>query len=385
MKEIENEGYIENSPIPMSIEETKTILKQMENCICLISKKDGHKGTGFLCNIPFPNEKNLLPFLITNNHILKENNIQDKEIIQLTLNNNINKQITIDNSRLKFTDSDLDVTFIQIDPNKDQIDKFIDIDENIKDIYQNSTLYNNKSIYVLHIPRGDKIKISYGLSKELMHKVNPYKNYYDIAHYCSTDKGSSGGPILSLKSFKVIGIHKGHIHNHNYEYNYNIGLSIESAIEAFYRYITNENKNVKSNKNEDYNNIIKEKETNNINNNSNYIIKYNKMINKDDSKYIVKNNDNININKEGINKNKNSSSEWTLIFETKEGDMTNIRISDDKTIEEAINLYKKRTSNTDKIKFIFNGKELYPKLKINKSLDNLSKIIVFSYNNLMGG
>ena len=76
MKQIQNEKFIEKSITPISIKNTENILFQMKNCICKIYKEDGTKGTGFFCNIPFPNEFNLLPVLVTNNHILEEKDIQ---------------------------------------------------------------------------------------------------------------------------------------------------------------------------------------------------------------------------------------------------------------------------------------------------------------------
>ena len=49
-----------------------------------------------------------------------------------------------------------------------------------------------------------------------------------ILHTCCTDFGSSGSPILSLKKFKVLGIHYGFS---NFEFNK--GTFIKSAIEKF--------------------------------------------------------------------------------------------------------------------------------------------------------
>jgi len=72
---------IEDQPIPVDIEGTKSILFQMENCICKIVKGNGQKGTGFFCKIPFPDEYNLLNVLITNNHVLNENDIKNNKII----------------------------------------------------------------------------------------------------------------------------------------------------------------------------------------------------------------------------------------------------------------------------------------------------------------
>ena len=73
------EKLIEKQPLPVSLEGTKKIIEQMENCICKIYPNNGVKGTGFFCKIPFNN--NLLPVLITNNHILNENDIDNNQII----------------------------------------------------------------------------------------------------------------------------------------------------------------------------------------------------------------------------------------------------------------------------------------------------------------
>ena len=47
-------------------------------------------------------------------------------------------------------------------------------------------------------------------------------------HLCNTKEGSSGSPILSLKSHKVIGIHIG-----SYEFNFNKGVFIKYPIIEF--------------------------------------------------------------------------------------------------------------------------------------------------------
>ena len=119
---------IEGQPIPVSLEGTKTILFQMENCICKIYSKDKAIGTGFFCKIPF--NHNLIPVLITNNHILNENNIKDNSIIKLSINNKL-KEIKIDNLRRKYTNSDceINITIIEIIPNKDGIYNYLEIDE----------------------------------------------------------------------------------------------------------------------------------------------------------------------------------------------------------------------------------------------------------------
>ena len=201
MEEVKKEKEIKNSPNPVSIQGTKTILFQMQNCICKIIKSDGITGTGFFCKIPF--KTNLLPVLITNNHVLSENDIEINKIIEFTINDdNIKGEIKIDDKRIVNSYKELDVTIIEIRPNKDKINNFLELDEDInKEENILKTIYKKKSIYILHYPKGDNAQVSYGLLKE--------KENNELNHYCSTETGSSGSPILSLKSFKVIGIHYG--------------------------------------------------------------------------------------------------------------------------------------------------------------------------------
>ena len=87
MSEIIQESLNKDQPMPVSIECTRTILYQMENCICKIYKDNGAIGTGFFCEIPFNN--NLLKVLITNNHVLNENEIENNNIINISI---INKE-----------------------------------------------------------------------------------------------------------------------------------------------------------------------------------------------------------------------------------------------------------------------------------------------------
>ena len=206
----------------------------MKNSICKIIREQGQKGTGFFCYIPIPND-DLLPVLITNHHVLNEKDIENKKIIKITLNND-NKylNITIDKSRKKYTNVNLDITIIEIKPEKDHINKedFLSIDQNInKDESILETLYLKHSIYVLHYQKGKEIYVSYGFSKGILNK--------EICHYCNTEKGSSGSPILSLDTFKVLGIHIGFPKNKKFKYN--IGIFMKYVIEEFNKNIYNKN------------------------------------------------------------------------------------------------------------------------------------------------
>ena len=164
MSDIMQEKLFVNQPIPVPIEGTEKILFQMKNCICKIHKEDGNKGTGFFCKIPILN--NILPVLITNNHILGENDIENGKIIKMTINSNI-KEIKIDNLRKKYTNAEKDITIIEIESNKDEIYNYLELDE--KDLYKNEENikleYQNKSIYILHYPKG-KLNVSYSIIKK---------------------------------------------------------------------------------------------------------------------------------------------------------------------------------------------------------------------------
>ena len=231
MSNIKQEKLIEDQPIPVSIEGTKNILFQMGNCICKIYSEDGKKGTGFFCKIPFINNL-LLPVLITNNHVLNENDIANDKTIELSINNEV-KEIEMDNSRKRYTNSDnsIDITIIEIKPNKDGICNYLELDEN--DIYKNKKNieleYKKKSIYILHYPKG-KLNVSYGLIKDI-------KDNKKINHYCRTEEGSSGSPILSLETFKVIGIHYGSAKKNKYNY----GTFIKYVINLFNNKYRNKN------------------------------------------------------------------------------------------------------------------------------------------------
>ena len=96
-----------------------------------------------------------------------------------------------------------------------EIDHYLKIDENI--LKQNSEeAYKNEPIYILHYPAKDeKAQISFNEEgKKGIEKLDEYS----IKHYCTTDNGSSGSPILSADTHKIIGIHRGgnRIRGYNY-------------------------------------------------------------------------------------------------------------------------------------------------------------------------
>ena len=232
-KDVIKEKYIITSPIPVSIEGTQKILNQMKKYVCKIH--NGSTGTGFFCKIPnYNNENQLISVLVTNNHVLNENDIEIGKSIIISLNDGKEKiKIKIDKSRKIFTSKILDFTFIEIKEDIDKINNFFELDNEVneEDEYLNK-LYSNKSIYTIGYQEGENVKVSYGLIKSINEK--------EILHLCSTKSGSSGSPIILLNNFKLIGIHYGT----NKDVNYNNGIFIKYAINEFNNSINSIKKNV---------------------------------------------------------------------------------------------------------------------------------------------
>ena len=284
MQEIKLEDLIENSPIPVSIEGTEKILSQMKNSICKIYSKDGKKGTGFFLKTSFNNK--ILYFLVTNYHVLEA--LENR--IEITRNDdNISNDINLNNKRKIFKYPEMDVILIEINPKDDKINKnvFLEIDENInKDITLIEKEYRKKSVYILHYPGGDIIKVSYGLLKGI--------NNMDLNHYCNTLGGSSGSPIISLKNFKVIGIHKGSPKNNNFKFNK--GIFIKEVLNILYKDLQNKiNRSIEANKEI---NIINNLNSINLNNQGNYTNKKNEYSKNNLMKVKNKNNLNIPLNQQ---------------------------------------------------------------------------------------
>ena len=212
------------------------IREQMKINICIIEGNKGN-GTGFFCLIPFPNKKNQIPVLMTNNHVLSNEDIINGKIINVRM---YNKRLSIlIDSRSVYTNKKYDITIIEI-KNVDGLDcnKFLEIDDSI--YKENPYIYfKERSVYLIHHP-----KINFD-SEFSIGKIKGISIDSDtIKHTCSTEPGSSGGPILDISTNKIVGIHKGS------KLNLNVGTFIIHPIEEFY----NENKNKIIN----YNFLIKE-------------------------------------------------------------------------------------------------------------------------------
>ena len=113
---LNQENINSNIKIPMTIPQTENILNQMKKCVCKING-----GIGIFAKVKYENEINTI--LITNEDIINE-----KEI-NCELYNNNKKRIIIDNERNKYNDNNIQI--VEIKPDIDKINDYIEIDDNI--------------------------------------------------------------------------------------------------------------------------------------------------------------------------------------------------------------------------------------------------------------
>ena len=216
-------GYAE----PITMECLEKIIKQMKKCICKI-RLEKESATGFFCNILYDNKP--FPVLITNHHVINREQINNISILQVSLNDDTeNKNIKINEKRKIYTSEKYDTTIIEI-KEEDEINNFLELDDDILKDYQSLI---NENIYIIQYPDGNhgkqKASVSIGVIKSESNFGGDINNKYLIIHLCSTKPGSSGSPILRTSNNKIIGIHRG-----GYKENFNIGNYLRYPIKEYF-------------------------------------------------------------------------------------------------------------------------------------------------------
>ena len=316
MDEIDFEKYLSNYPKPVSLKSTEKIVEQMKNNICRIALLDGTKGTGFFCKIVYYNI--ILTVLITNNHVINEKILKNEEKIVISVNK---KQLEIKlKNRITYTNIDYDISIIEIKENKDKINSFLELDENIINNASNIP-YIKKSLYILQYESDkEEVSVSYGILKGIK------KSEYEFEHLCCTQQGSSGGPIFNLQNLKVIGLHRGASKKQ-----INLGIFLNFPIQYFIEEKLNTPTNIKN----DFN--ILNRNQNNNNNNLN-----NKLNNKQNNYY-----QNINLN---INiKNDENNKLYNSLNNNEKNSLNN-------NVDTSLNNYNKNNEN-NKVKSNLNNSE----------------------------
>ena len=151
----------------LDLESISEFSSKAKNAICkiIINEEKKSYGSGFFCKIPYTeNENNLLPVLITNNHVLSRNIIESADKIKIMLEDKI-KDISLKIERKKWTDEEMDFTVIEIKDN-DNIDEFFYLDDKILKKSYTNKIYIDKNVIVYGIQLNGKIGFSNGKIKK---------------------------------------------------------------------------------------------------------------------------------------------------------------------------------------------------------------------------
>ena len=175
--------------------------------------------------MPYPDRFNLLPVLITCYHVLGSDDIKEGNEIKLIYNGET-KIINL-NGRKIYTsnEKEFDITIIELKKGEFKDNYFLEIDNDIITSDELDKIFRNKSVYIIHYPGGKEAKYSVDSVKSIDCENKT------IDHFCDTDEGSSGGPIINLDNYKVIGVHSGRKVNKNC----NIGTILKFPIKDFYK------------------------------------------------------------------------------------------------------------------------------------------------------
>ena len=188
------------------------------NAVCEICISNGF-GSGFFCKIPYTQNNNLLlPVLLTNNHVLSKDDLENDIKIKI---DGETKILSL-KGRKKWTNKEMDFTCIEIKEEEDNIHTFFNLDDKV--LYKNysNDCYLNQNVFIFAINKNDK---QIGFSNGVI------KNNEDLffAHTCNSFPGCSGGCIVNQFTNNVIGIHCGEIKTGN-EKALNAGIYINNVI-----------------------------------------------------------------------------------------------------------------------------------------------------------
>lgn len=201
----------EKQKVIIPYEEIDTNFAYISKSICKIIIANEIQASGFFFKF---SEDNTSCFycLISNEHVIKQEMIDNNEIINLIYDNEtIIKQIKLNNKERHietFTDIGIDATVVEIIDN-DEIEKGYFLSPELEH-FSNISFFQNNQIYIPQYPLGKKITNSIGIIKKI--------NNYEIFHTANTEEGSSGSPILLKDDIKVIGMHTGTKKNQNDNY-----------------------------------------------------------------------------------------------------------------------------------------------------------------------
>ena len=231
--EAEDSTTISEQSIMIKIDAFQKIYKSTK-CVCklkIIINGSTSFGIGFFCYIPSKE----ITVLLTNNHVINGKYLKNEKKIKYIKETNGKQQekiINLETKRYMYTNKKLDVTVIEI-LDEDLIDDVIEIDEK----YIKNKVFENEHVFNIQFPHGEMMNASFGKI------IKANKNNYLFEYDAGTEAGSSGSPILSVDSSKLIGMHKGTKKGMDKNNKLNIGIYLDVIINNLpqYQFIRNKN------------------------------------------------------------------------------------------------------------------------------------------------
>ena len=230
-KENDNESLLNNNskvkPISLSQDKRKLIYEKVIGSICKIIIDGSQKGYGFFCRIPNRENSNtnIIHVLITTISSLSLEQIKSRNHIELFLEEDkLSKKIIFNDSRVYYTNENMNLTFIEINPELDQIDinYFLDLDERIFEEDLN-IVYKNKNIYMIERPHFQSDFIYISLIDEIDDRFLKFEAHTCFKCFCT--------PIFNLDNNKIIGINIDD--NNTYDHIINNSLCFKYIINEF--------------------------------------------------------------------------------------------------------------------------------------------------------
>ena len=200
-------------------------MKVAKGTVKIELSNDKGVASGFFLQLK-RNNKNFY-CLMTNAHVVKEDMIKNKEKIKIKydieekeLNLELNEEERI---IICYEGFGYDISIIEIIPKDEIKDKTYFLEPNTAN-YDN---FIEKEIQIIQFPDGERLSIS---KAKITGKLKTYDDMF--FHEASTEKGSSGSPIVLKNDDRVLGIHKGAIEGKEK----NIGIFIKTIIESLKEY-----------------------------------------------------------------------------------------------------------------------------------------------------
>ena len=181
-----------NKAVPINI-----IIKALKSiCKIAIRGNSNVNATGFFMKI-----SDTQKYLITNYHVINQNNIYDN--IEIEIHNQKKMKLNLNNREVKYFPKPKDITMIEIKTSDNIYNDilFLDYDLNYQKGYY---IYQNAIIFLIQHPNGKNAEYAPGKIINI--------NNFEFDHNIGTKSGASGSPIIlfneNIDSIQVIGIHK---------------------------------------------------------------------------------------------------------------------------------------------------------------------------------